>query len=178
MSDTHDEPGPFRDDLRSQLVAAGTAAAEQWLSDRANRKMSDVSRRRLAGHVVSTLWFEIEHAAVEMAQYIGEEQVAAMTARAEKAEAEVTRLKSVDPSGWSAEENAEFEQRYGVEAAMRLQAANNRIWAIVQELRQTAVAAGRDPYQDPMAQRLSAALVGVDQQAQMPDQNGTAEVGQ
>lgn len=67
-----------------------------------------------------------------------------------------------DSSGWTANENAEFEERYGVQAAMRLRAANDRVWAIVQELRSEAVKDGRDPYQDPMARRLSAALVGVD----------------
>jgi len=67
-----------------------------------------------------------------------------------------------DGSGWTAEENAEFEQRYGVQAAMQLRAANDRVWRIVQELRQAAVDDGRDPYQDPMARRLSAALVGVE----------------
>lgn len=67
-----------------------------------------------------------------------------------------------DLSGWSAEENAEFEKMYGVQAAMRLRAANDRVWAIVQELRSEAVKAGRDPYRDPMAQRLSAALVGAE----------------
>lgn len=98
------------------------------------------------------------------------QQLAAMTARAGEAEAEVKRLvemkrpKDVGLSGWTAEENAEFEQRYGVEAAMRLRAANDRVWQIVQELRQDAVNAGRSPYQDPMAQRLSAALVGDGQQ--------------
>lgn len=65
-----------------------------------------------------------------------------------------------DGSGWTAEENAEFEQRYGVQAAMQLRAANDRVWQVVQELRQDAVNEGRDPYQDPMARRLSAALVG------------------
>jgi len=67
-----------------------------------------------------------------------------------------------DGSGWTAEENAEFEQRYGVKAAMYLRAANDRVWRIVQELRQAAVDEGRDPYQDPMARRLSAALVGAE----------------
>lgn len=67
-----------------------------------------------------------------------------------------------DLSGWSMEENAEFEEMYGAQAAMGLRAANDRVWAIVQELRSEAVRAGRDPYQDPMAQRLSAALVGAE----------------
>lgn len=67
-----------------------------------------------------------------------------------------------DLSGWSAVENAEFEALYGIQAAMRLRAANYRVWAIVQDLRDEAVEAGRDPYRDPMAQRLSAALVGVE----------------
>lgn len=64
-----------------------------------------------------------------------------------------------DLSGWSAAENAEFEELYGVQAAMRLRASNNRVWEIVHELRSEAADAGLDPYQDPMAQRLSAALV-------------------
>jgi len=67
-----------------------------------------------------------------------------------------------DGSGWTAEENAEFEQRYGVKAAIRLRAANDRVWQIVQELRQAAADEGRDPHQDPMARRLSAALVGAE----------------
>jgi hypothetical protein len=67
-----------------------------------------------------------------------------------------------DLSGWNDGENAEWEARYGPEAAVRLRAANGRVWAIVRELREAAVAEGRDPYRDPMAQRLSAALVGVD----------------
>lgn len=67
-----------------------------------------------------------------------------------------------DDAGWTAAENAEFEKLYGVRTAMRLRAANDRVWQIVQELRTAAVEAGRDPYQDPMAQRLSAALVGVE----------------
>jgi len=65
-----------------------------------------------------------------------------------------------DGSGWTAEEDAEFEKRYGVKAAMQLRAANDRVWQVVQELRQDAVDAGCDPYQDPIARRLSAALVG------------------
>lgn len=104
MPDTHDddssrdESGPFRDNLRSQLVTAGTAAAEQWLAIRANRKMSDVNRKRLAGHVVNALWNEIERAVLEMAQYVGDEQLAAATARAEKAEAEVAEFR--EPTEW------------------------------------------------------------------------------
>jgi hypothetical protein len=82
--------------------------------------------------------------------------------RAEKAEAEIECLNGGDISGWTAEENAEFEQRYGVKAAMHLRAANDRVWQVVQELRQAAVNEGRDPYQDPMARRLSAALVGAE----------------
>jgi hypothetical protein len=79
--------------------------------------------------------------------------------------AELDRLRDelADPdrdlSGWTAEENAEFEELYGVQAAMRLRASNNRVWQIVHELRLKAADAGLDPYQDPMAQRLSAALV-------------------
>jgi hypothetical protein len=90
--------------------------------------------------------------------------------RAEKAEAIAFGLQQRlegfgderDMAGWTAEENAEFEELYGVRTAMRLRAANDRVWAVVQWLRDEAVKAGRDPYQDPMAQRLSAALVGVD----------------
>lgn len=67
---------------------------------------------------------------------------------------------SHDASGWTAAENAEFDNLYGTEAAMRYRAQLNRVWRIVQDLRDEAVAAGLDPYQDPMAQRLSAALVG------------------
>lgn len=80
--------------------------------------------------------------------------------------AELDRLRAERPegtgpdlSGWTPEENAEFEELYGVQAAMRLRASNNRVWQIVHELRLKAADAGLDPYQDPMAQRLSAALV-------------------
>lgn len=74
-----------------------------------------------------------------------------------------------DLSGWSADENAEFEKMYGVRAAMRLRAANNRAWAVVQWLRDEAVKAGHDPYQDRIAQRLSAALVGAEQPRDVED---------
>lgn len=87
--------------------------------------------------------------------------------RAEQAEAECDQLRARleeidDGSGWTAAENAEFDKLYGTEAAMRYRAQLDCVWRIVQDLRDEAVAAGRDPYQDPMAQRLSAALVGVD----------------
>lgn len=72
MPDTHDA-GPFRNDLRTHLVSAAAEAAEQWLTVRANRKMSDVNRKRLAGHVVNALWAEIERAAVEMAEFLAAE---------------------------------------------------------------------------------------------------------
>jgi hypothetical protein len=94
MPDTHDERGPFRNDLRSQLVAAGTEAAEQWLAIRANRKMSDVNRKRLAGHVVNALWAEIERAVLEMASYFGDDQLAAANERADLAEAQVTEIQA------------------------------------------------------------------------------------
>lgn len=80
----------------------------------------------------------------------------------ERDEARARLAEHGDWSGWTAAENAEFEQRYGVQAAWRLQAANDRVWAIVRDLRTAAVEEGRDPYQDPMAQRLSAALVGAE----------------
>lgn len=80
--------------------------------------------------------------------------------------AELDRLRDERPegtepdlSGWSAAENAKFEELYGVQAAMRLRASNDRVWQIVHELRLKAVEAGLNPYEDPMAQRLSAALV-------------------
>jgi hypothetical protein len=76
--------------------------------------------------------------------------------RAERAQADTSDR---DLSGWTAAENAEFEELYGIQAAMRLRASNNRVWQIVHELRLKAADAGLDPYQDPMAQRLSAALV-------------------
>ena len=80
-----------------------------------------------------------------------------------RAELEVLRGRPQDAepdlSGWTAEENARFEERYGVQAAMRLRASNDRVWQIVHELRLKAVEAGLNPYEDPMAQRLSAALV-------------------
>lgn len=79
-----------------------------------------------------------------------------------RAEREQADAPEPDLSGWSTEENVEFEELYGVQAAMRLRASNNRVWQIVHELRSEAADAGLDPYQDPMAQRLSAALVGVD----------------
>jgi hypothetical protein len=82
-----------------------------------------------------------------------------------------------DLSGWNVEEDAEWEARYGPEAAVRLQAANDRVWAIVRELREAAVAEGRNPYQDPMAQRLSGALVGVgsDRTCELPHQSTDEE---
>jgi hypothetical protein len=91
-------------------------------------------------------------------------------ARTERAEAIIFGLQQRlegygderDLSGWSAEENAKFEELYGVRTAMRLRAAHDRVWAIVQELRDEAVKDGRDPYQDAMARRLSAALTGAD----------------
>lgn len=68
--------GSFRGTLRDQLVTAGTAAADQWLTKRANRRMNDVNRRRLAGHVVNVMWDEIVEAAVGIAEYIGDERLA------------------------------------------------------------------------------------------------------
>jgi hypothetical protein len=91
------EDGPFRNDLRSQLVTAGTGAAEQWLSTRANRRMSDVNRRRLAGHVVGALWEQIEQAAIGMAEHIASGQLAAANARAETAEAELRAEREREP---------------------------------------------------------------------------------
>lgn len=70
------------------------------------------------------------------------------------------RARRTDASGWTATENAEFEELYGVRAAMYLRAANDRVWEVVKELRNAAVADGRNPYEDPMAQRLAGALIG------------------
>lgn len=67
------ENADFRNDLRSQLVTTGTAAAEQWLATRANRRMSDVNRRRLAGHIVNALWADIENAAIGIAEFIADD---------------------------------------------------------------------------------------------------------
>jgi hypothetical protein len=69
---TEHENADFRDDLRSQLVATGTVAAEQWLATRANRRMSDVNRRRLAGYIVNALWADIENAAIGIAEFIAD----------------------------------------------------------------------------------------------------------
>jgi hypothetical protein len=74
-------------ELREQLVAAGTEAADLWLASRANRRMSDVNRRRLAGHVVGMLWENIERAAIGIAESIAEDDRAeAGRLRAELAE--------------------------------------------------------------------------------------------
>lgn len=61
-----------QEELRERLVAAGTEAAEQWLSTRAERRMSAVNSKRLAGYVVGTLWDQIEQTAIQMAQWIAE----------------------------------------------------------------------------------------------------------
>lgn len=61
--------------------------------------------------------------------------------------------------GWTPAENAEWERLHGPLAAARYRAACDRVWLIVAELRADA---GAEPYRDPMAQRLSAALVGVE----------------
>jgi hypothetical protein len=50
----------------------------------------------------------------------------------------------------------------------RLRGRHDAVWAVVAALRATAAAEGRDPYQDPTAQDLSAALVGATQ----PDPEG------
>lgn len=82
-----------------------------------------------------------------------------LVAELDRLRAERPQADEPDLSGWTAEESARFEELYGVHAAMRLRASNNRVWQIVHELRLEAVEAGLDPYQDPMAQRLAAALV-------------------
>lgn len=73
-----DRPGREGDRtaLRDELVAAGTAAAEQWLTTRTNRHMSEVNRRRLAGHVVGVLWERIEQAAIDMAHWVAADDTA------------------------------------------------------------------------------------------------------
>lgn len=100
----------------------------------------------------------------------GRREIARLNDELRTARAEVDRLREQlqsatvlperDASGWTAAENAEFEELYGVRAAMHLRAANDRVWEVIKELRNAAVADGRNPYEDPMAQRLSAALIG------------------
>lgn len=107
-ADAHD--GDFRNDLRSQLVATGTAAAEQWLSTRANRRMSDVNKRRLAGAVINAIWDDIVDSTLGLAEYLGAEQVAAATERAETAEAEVTRLRTA-VAGLVEQDDAEVKRQ-------------------------------------------------------------------
>lgn len=132
------------------------AIAEWALKDAARRNPVEAVERALADYgspkIGTDEYVSVRYAAV----------VKFTTARLDVSWPAEQSTAEPDLSGWSAAENAEFEKMYGIQAAMRLRAANNRVWAIVQELRNEAVKAGRDPYQDPMAQRLSAALVGVD----------------
>lgn len=56
--------------LRDELMSAGLAAADEWLATRAHRRMSEVNRRRLVGHVVNALWDPIVDAALGMAHMV------------------------------------------------------------------------------------------------------------
>lgn len=106
--------------LRDQLVAAGTAAAEEWLSKRANRRMSDVNRRRLAGHVVNALWQQIEQATVEIAGWVAEDDRAACDAaivRAKQAE-EARKASLAERDEWRRAFDAEHARAERAEAAL------------------------------------------------------------
>lgn len=59
--------------LRDELMAAGLAAADEWLATRAHRRMSEVNRRRLVGHIVDTLWKPTVDAALEIAHMVSED---------------------------------------------------------------------------------------------------------
>lgn len=59
--------------LRDELMSAGTAAADEWLAARAHRRMSEVNRRRLAGHIVNALWESIVDAAIGIAHMVSED---------------------------------------------------------------------------------------------------------
>lgn len=98
MADNDDGLDTFREELRLKLVGMGAAAAEEWLSIRANRRMSDVNRRRLAGHVVNALWPEIERAAQELAMvdgpsFLRPETPSEATARADRAEDQRNKMR-------------------------------------------------------------------------------------
>jgi hypothetical protein len=160
-------------EMREQLAAA-TARAEsamvlhgRWKALIAERDAA-VKQAREAEALTYRIIGAIEHA-YALNTYV-ELEPGETAPTVESLWAEVREIRGVDDgSGWTAAENAEFEQRYGVKAAMRLRAATDRVWRVVRELRQAAVNAGRDPYQDPMARRLSAALVGAENNKQEPD---------
>lgn len=59
--------------LRDELMAAGIAAADDWLATRAHRRMSEVNQRRLVGHVVNALWEPIVDAALGIAHMASED---------------------------------------------------------------------------------------------------------
>jgi hypothetical protein len=145
--------------LRDQLVMAGTEAAKQWLTTRANRRMSEVNRKRLAGHVVNALWQQIEQATVEIAGWIAEDDraaLAAATARAEQAEARVRALTELvadvgrdhdaavaraDTAEARAEEDTAVARAEAVELRIRLQAAEATLENQEQQLREDIAAA-------------------------------------
>lgn len=59
--------------LREELMAAGISAADEWLAPRAHRRMSEVNRRRLVGHVVNALWGQIVDAALGIAHMVSKD---------------------------------------------------------------------------------------------------------
>jgi len=155
---THFMPGATVK-LLDDLIAWRNAAVAPFIAER-----DAATARAESATVLPERWRALiaERDAAVDAWSAQQDIIEAERRRAEKAEAEIERLNGGDIFGWTAEENAEFEQRYGVKAAMQLRAANDRVWQVVQELRQAAVDDGRDPYQDPMTRRLSAALVGAE----------------
>lgn len=59
--------------LRDELMSAGTTAADEWLAARTHRRMSEVNRRRLAGHIMNALWDRIVDAALGIAHMVSED---------------------------------------------------------------------------------------------------------
>jgi hypothetical protein len=142
-------------------IADGITAAEAEASATFDLTIDEV-RALKADRDAATVRAEEAAARIEqLRQTITDANSIIQAQREDNENLKVRLADDTDSAGWTAEENAAFEKRYGVKAAMRLRAANDRVWTIVQELRTAAVEAGRDPHQDPMAQRLSAALVGV-----------------
>lgn len=116
------ESADFRNDLRSQLVATGTAAAGQWLATRANRKMSDVNRRRLAGHIVNALWTDIENAAIGIAEFIADDD----TVKQLRAELDAANRNHAGEMHDAAKERGHFQAEI-TRLAVKLAAANEQV---------------------------------------------------
>lgn len=151
MTDVIPEPDPriVREVARQLLLNAASEVAMKQAGPNIGAACHATAGPGGLGMLEYSAWFQAVYEAMKTAQF-------GVSWPDEQTDIEP------DLSGWSAAENAEFEKLYGVQAAMRLRAAHDRVWQIVKELREAAVADGRDPYRDPMAQRLSAALVGAD----------------